>query len=475
MLRQPRVRQCTGPAVTDATEQPHRTNLVPSLAVCVVGLGYVGSVVAASLAARGVRTVGVDVKKDVVEALMRGVAPIGEPGLPERIEAGRARGTLTATLDLAAAVAQTDLSLVCVGTPVGPDGRLVETYVLDACETIARAAVAANRPHTIVVRSTVPPGLFERVSARLREAVGAAFGATVSLALNPEFLREGAAVRDLEHPEIIVYATNHAQAAAHLEALYADQHDRLVRTEPGNAEVLKLVANVWHALKVSFANEVARIAGPSGVDAFAVMELLCRDKRLNTSAAYLRPGLPFGGACLTKDVSSLAAHAKAYGVSTPVLANILASNNAHIDHFVRAVLDRNPRRVAVIGIGFKPGAADVRDSAPVKLVLALLDAGVSVAVADSAVLAAKVPPLGIHALRAALGDDRAEASASVAAAIHEADVIVTAHPSIDDCRTLAEIRPRVPVLDAAGELVQKLDPAMRAGLDVIEVLAQGPR
>jgi GDP-mannose 6-dehydrogenase len=454
--------------VSDTIEHPSRD----SLAVSVVGLGYVGAVVAASLAARGLVTYGVDVKPAVVEALAAGIAPIDEPHLGDRIARGLARGTLQATLDLDMATGATDLSLVCVGTPVGPDGRLVETFVLDACEAIARAAVKRHRSHTIVVRSTVPPGLHGRVSARIRAAIGDAFGTLVTLALNPEFLREGAAVRDLEEPELIAFATLHEDAAKRIEALYADQRDRLVRTDPGNAEVLKLVANVWHALKVSFANEVARIAAPSSVDAFAVMELLCRDKRLNTSAAYLKPGLPFGGACLTKDVSSLASHAAAHGVDTPVVANILASNAAHVRHFVDAVMERRPQRVAVIGIGFKPGAADVRDSAPVKLVLELLDRGAHVSVADSAVLASKIPPLGIDALRAALGDERAEASASVAAAIQRADVIVTAHPSADDCRTLAELRPRVPVLDTAGELLRRLNPEERVALQVDEVLAR---
>jgi GDP-mannose 6-dehydrogenase len=447
------------------------TPMPPELTVTVVGLGYVGCVIAASLAARGVRTFGVDRKPDVVAALARGVAPIDEPGLAARVAEGMARGTLHPRIDLREAVAASDLSLVCVGTPVGPDGRLVEGFVLDACEDIARAAVAAGRSHTIVVRSTVPPGHHERASRRIADAVGSAFGALVTLAENPEFLREGSAVKDVEEPEIVVYATRHEEAAARLEALYVADRSILVRTDPGNAEVLKLAANVWHALKVSFANEIARIATPSGVDAFAVMDLLCRDRRLNTSAAYLRPGLPFGGACLTKDVSSLAAQARATGVNAPVIDGILASNLAHVDHFVQAVLAYRPRRVAVVGIGFKPGAADVRDSAPVKLVLALLDAGVEVAVADSAVLAARIPPLGLDALRAALGDDRAVASASVADAVQGADVVVAAHPSTADCRTIADMRPRVVVLDAAGELSRRLDPAARAGLHLVEVLA----
>lgn len=440
------------------------------MAVTVVGLGYVGCVIAASLAAKGVRTFGVDVKPEVVDALAHGVAPMDEPGLAERIGQGLARGTLFPQLDSASAVAESDVSLVCVGTPSGPDGTLVETDVLDACEAIARAAATASRSHTIVIRSTVPPGLYDRASRRIRAAVGAAFGELVTLALNPEFLREGTAIKDVEEPELIVYATLHEVAAERLEALYAGEKDHLVRTDPGNAEVLKLVANVWHALKVSFANEVARIAAPARVNGFEVMELLCRDRKLNTSAAYLRPGLPFGGACLTKDVSSLAAQAKVTEIDAPIISNILGSNAAHVDYFVQAVLRHNPRRVAVVGIGFKAGATDVRDSAPIKLVLALLDANVEVAVVDSAVLAARIAPRGLDALRAALRDERAHPSASIADAVQGADVIVAAHPSFADCQTLSEMRPRVPIIDAAGELSRHLAPEARARLDLVFVL-----
>lgn len=438
--------------------------------VTVVGLGYVGSVVAASLAAKGVPTYGVDVKREVVEALARGVAPMDEPQLAERIQEGLRRQCLFPTLDLAAAVAASDVSLVCVGTPLGEDGTLVVGDVLDACEAIARAAVKASRSHTVVIRSTVPSGMHERVSKRIRDAVGAAFGDLVTLALNPEFLREGSAVRDVEEPELVVYATLHERAAQRVELVYADQRQFLVRTDPGSAEVLKLVANVWHALKVSFANEVARIAEPANVDPFAVMELLCRDKKLNTSAAYLRPGMPFGGACLTKDVSALAAQGRALGVDMPVVASILESNGAHVDYFVRAVLRHAPKRVAVVGIGFKAGTTDVRDSAPMKLVRALLDADVEVSVVDSAVLAARIPPLGLDALRAALRDERATPSASIADAVQRADLIVAAHPCPADSRALAEMAPSVPIIDAAGELARQLDPEARAHLHLVQVL-----
>ncbi|HEY2365278.1 MAG TPA: nucleotide sugar dehydrogenase [Polyangiaceae bacterium] len=440
------------------------------ITVTVVGLGYVGCVVAASLAAKGVTTYGVDVKRAVVDALARGIAPVDEPKLAERIQTGLAKACLLPMMDLAASVAKSDVSLICVGTPLAPDGTLVDTDVLAACEAIARAAVAASRSHTIVIRSTVPSGMHERVSKRLRSAIGAAFGELVTLALNPEFLREGTAVRDVEEPELVVYATLHEQAAQRIEVLYEDQRQFLVRTDPGSSEILKLVANVWHALKVSFANEVARIAEPAQVDPFAVMDLLCKDKKLNVSAAYLRPGLPFGGACLTKDVSGLAMQARTLGVEAPMISSILGSNSAHVDYFVRAVMQHQPKRAAVVGIGFKAGTTDVRDSAPMKLVQALLDAGVEVSVVDSAVLAARIPPLGLDALRAALRDERARPSASIADAVQQADVIVAAHPCPADCRTLAEMAPAVPIIDAAGELTRALSAEQRARLNLVHVI-----
>lgn len=434
-------------------------------AIAVIGLGYVGTVVAASLASAGRQVIGVDRRPELVDALCEGVAPIPEPGLPERLARARMQGTLRCTTDLASAVKASAASLVCVGTPVGADGKLVETDVLEACEAIARAA---EGPHVIVIRSTVPPGLHARASARV-----ATVSPAVGVALNPEFLREGNAIADHEEPELIVFATEHAHAASFIEALYAEQRDRLHRTDPATAEVLKLVNNAWHAAKVAFANEVARVTRPIGVDPFAVMRLLCADEKLNTSAAYLRPGLPFGGACLTKDVASLAAHAAEHAVDAPLLGSLLRSNDAHLDYLVDAVMKHAPQQAAIVGVGFKPGASDVRDSAPVKLVHRLLDAGVHVTVADAGILDATVPPLGIDALRAALGDPRAQAAPSVAHAVAGADVIVVGHPCEADRRQLVELAPAVPILDAAGELSRKLSDEEREKLAPVVVLSRG--
>ncbi|MCB9595055.1 MAG: nucleotide sugar dehydrogenase [Sandaracinaceae bacterium] len=432
-------------------------------AVAVVGLGYVGNVVAASLAAAGRHVIGVDRRPEVVASLEQGRAPIREPELQERIDAARALGTLRATTSLEEAVAASCASLVCVGTPLGDDGKLDETDLLAACEQVARA-VPAGREHVIVIRSTVSPGTHGRLGAHLASALGAAFGQQITLALNPEFLREGSAVADLERPQLIVYATEHDAAARFCEALYADHAELLQRTDPASSEMLKLVNNAWHALKVAFANEVARAAAPAGVDPFAVMELLCRDTKLNASAAYLRPGLPFGGACLTKDVASLSAHASRHGVDAPLIGAILSSNRAHLEHLVEAVLAHEPKQTAIIGVGFKPGAPDVRDSAPVKLVRELLDRGVHVTVADSAVLDARVPPLGLLALQQALGDPRAQAAPTVAHAVAGADVIVVGHPCRADRDAIVALEPTVPILDAGGELTRTLSDAERERL-----------
>ena len=431
--------------------------------VAVIGLGYVGNVVAASLAASGRRVIGVDRRPEVVASIEAGVAPIREPLLQERIERGLTLGTLRASTDLAASVADAGASLVCVGTPLGDDGKLDETDLFGACEQVMRAVPEGNE-HVLVIRCTVSPGTHARLSAHLRGHFGDVFGGRVTLALNPEFLREGSAVKDLEDPELIVYASEHEPAARFCEALYEEQRDRLSRTDPASAEMLKLVNNAWHALKVGFANEVARVAGPVGVDPFAVMELLCRDKRLNASAAYLRPGLPFGGACLTKDVASLSTHASRHGIDAPLIGSILSSNRAHLEYLVEAVLAHAPKQTAIVGVGFKPGAADVRDSAPVKLVRELLDRGVHVTVADSAVLDARVAPLGLLALSEALGDPRAQAAPSVAHAVAGADVIVVGHPSRADRDALVALEPSVPILDAGGELTRTLSDEEREKL-----------
>jgi GDP-mannose 6-dehydrogenase len=324
----------------------------------------------------------------------------------------------------------------------------------------------------------VPPGLYAQAKARVATTLSErGVRAKVSLALNPEFLREGSAVKDREEPELVVYATDDEPAVPVIEGLWAGHEKRIVRTDPASAEVLKLVANAWHALKVSFANEgVARIARPIGVDPFEVMELLCRDTKLNTSAAYLRPGMPFGGACLVKDVSALETFRAERRRLGARLGRGARQQTAPTSITSSPRSSRESQSAwRVVGIGFKPGAADVRDSAPVMLVQALLDAGLSVSVADASVIDAKVPPLGLLALEAALDDPRARAVESVAEAVEGADVVVVAHPSEADRKALVALwkagqGPRGVVLDAGGELSRKLSEPDREVLAPVVVL-----
>jgi GDP-mannose 6-dehydrogenase len=433
-------------------------------------------VCSSDLAASGRSVIGVDVREAVVEAMAAGRAPLAEPLLEDRLAKARALGTLGATLDLGHAVASTDAALVCVGTPRGADGELDTTALLGAITAIARA-VPAGATYSIIVRSTVPPGLY--ASARTAIDAVRAPSASIGLALNPEFLREGSAVRDREEPQLVVYAADAPHTEAALRAIYREHAARLVACDPASAEVLKLVNNAWHALKVSFANEVARISRPLGVDPFELMQLLCRDTKLNTSAAYLRPGMPFGGACLVKDMASLATYAEHHDVRVPVMQHVLASNEAHLAHLVDAVLSHRaeastaaPRRVAIVGIGFKPGAPDVRDSAPVAMAIALLDRGLAVRVADANVLDARVPPLGIDALKVALGDPRAVACETVEDAVREADVVVVGHPAEADRHALVALAPslRGRVLDVSGELSRALSEPERRSLAPVDVL-----
>ncbi len=415
----------------------------------------------------GRHIVGVDRRAELVESLNAQKAPIDEPALNDRLERARDLGTLRATTSISDALLNASASFICVGTPTGADGRLDDADVLAAIDEICRA-LPPEREHIIVVRSTVPPGLYKRANELIRERERP----NVSLALNPEFLREGSAISDLESPEMVVYATDDAKADVFLRRLYAHQDQLLHATTPSTAEVLKLVCNAWHALKVSFANEVARVAQPVGVDPFAVMKLLCQDTKLNTSAAYLRPGLPFGGACLVKDVAALDGYAGEHNVEAPVIGAILKSNGAHLKHLLKAILAHKPARVAVIRVGFKTGATDVRDSAPVRLVQRLLDQNIRTSVADSGVLAARIPPLGVDALKAALGDARAHACQSVEEAIEDADVVVVGHPSKHDGRALAALAPDAPILDIAGELARVLTEKERGALAHVVVLSE---
>src|SRR5262245_20950249 len=291
------------------------------------GLGYVGSVSAAALAADGHTVVGVDVNADKVAAVNAGRSPIVEPGLDDLLAQGVAEGRLRATTDAAEAVRASEVSLLSVGTPSRRNGSLDLTYLERVSEQIGRALRETPDYHVVVVRSTVLPGTtHEMIIPALERESGKKYGEGFGVSVNPEFLREGSAIKDFRKPPLTLVGHNHAADAGGTIALYQSIDAPLVSTSIRVAEMMKYTSNTWHALKVVFANEIGNLCKRLDIDSHEVMDIFCRDEKLNLSSYYLKPGFAFGGSCLPKDVRALQYRAKEVDVDLPVIASILPSN-----------------------------------------------------------------------------------------------------------------------------------------------------
>lgn len=350
--------------------------------VSVFGLGYVGAVTSACLSSNGHHVIGVDVSNEKVARILRGESPIVEPGLQSRLSDGVAAGTLTATTDPVEAVLKTSLSMISVGTPPSEHGRPDLGFVFAVCEEIGRAVALKGIAHTVVIRSTIPPGTLSRCAEILGNAAGAV---PVHVAFNPEFLREGSAIADYYAPPYTIIGTEDPVAEADIRSLYSAVEADVYVVEPEAAEMIKYVANAWHATKIAFANEVGRVAKSFDVDGREVMSMIARDTKLNVSAAYMRPGFAYGGSCLPKDLDSLLFFAHLNQVSTPLLASVPKSNDVMIESAVQHVLSSGARTIAVMGLAFKSGTDDLRESPSVKLCKRLIGEGVSIKVYDSSV------------------------------------------------------------------------------------------
>jgi GDP-mannose 6-dehydrogenase len=359
--------------------------------VSVFGLGYVGSVSAASVAADGHRVIGVDVTPSKVAAINEGRSPIVENGLDDLIRDTVSRGLLRATADPVEAVAQSDVSLLCVGTPSRRNGSLDLTYLTRVCEEIGEALRDKDGYHLVVVRSTVLPGTTHDVVIPALEAEsGKKYGEGFGVSVNPEFLREGSALKDFRQPPLTLVGHNHAADAAGTLALYEKVEAPLVSTTIRAAEMIKYASNAFHALKVCFANEIGNLCKRLGIDSHDVMDIFCRDGKLNLSPYYLKPGFAFGGSCLPKDVRALQYRAKEVDLTVPVLQAILPSNQLQIQHAIDAVLETGRKRVGLLGFSFKAGTDDLRESPIVILAEALLGKGCSLRIYDHNVSLAKL-------------------------------------------------------------------------------------
>jgi GDP-mannose 6-dehydrogenase len=352
--------------------------------VAVFGLGYVGTVSAACLAANGHDVWGVDPDEMKVAAISAGHSPVVEPGLQPLLAKSVAAGTLHASVSPVAAMENADVSLLCVGTPSSTSGEANLAYIYRVVEDLVQPLTEsppAQGCHTIVIRSTVPPGTVDDVTAVVQSAFGET-GLDVTVAVCPEFLREGTGIADFLSPPYTVIGASDLRAIDTVSQLFAFLGAPLRVVHPRTAEALKYACNAFHATKVSFANELGRILSRLGVDSREVMEIFCEDTALNISPKYLRPGFAFGGSCLPKDLRSLLYLARAESIDVPLLSGALASNRLTIDNAIDRVVGSEGLRVALLGLSFKPGSDDLRESPYVDVAETLLGKGYEVRIYD---------------------------------------------------------------------------------------------
>jgi GDP-mannose 6-dehydrogenase len=400
--------------------------------VSVFGLGYVGSVSAASFAADGHQVVGVDINQDKVAALNAGRSPIVEPGLDVLVARGVADGRLRATTDTDEAVASSEVSLVSVGTPSRRNGSLDLSYLERVMTELGAALQKKSSYHVVVVRSTVLPGTTnERVIPLLEQASGKKYGDGFGVSVNPEFLREGTALKDFRKPPMTLVGHNHAADASGTIALYQSIDAPLVSTSIRVAEMLKYTSNAWHALKICFANEIGNLCKRLGMDSHEVMDVFCRDEKLNLSSYYLKPGFAFGGSCLPKDVRALQYRAKEVDIDLPVISQILPSNRLQIQHAFDAVMETGRKKIGLLGISFKAGTDDLRESPGVILAEALLGKGLSLRIFDKNVSLARLVGANKEYIETQIPHLSSLLCATVEEVVQQSEVIVVGNQSAE--------------------------------------------
>jgi GDP-mannose 6-dehydrogenase len=414
----------------------------------VFGLGYVGSVSAASFAADGHVVMGVDVNRGKVAAINAGRSPIVEPGLDDLLARSASAGRLRATTDAAAAVYDTEISLVCVGTPSRKNGSLELIHVERVCAQIGRALRDKPEYHVVVVRSTMLPGTtHELVIPTLERESGKRYGDGFGVSINPEFLREGTALEDFRKPPLTLVGHNHAADAGGTLALYQSIDAPLVTTTIRVAEMMKYASNTWHALKVCFANEIGNLCKRLGVDSHEVMDVFCRDEKLNLSSRYLRPGFAFGGSCLPKDVRALQYRAKEVDVELPVISSILPSNRLQIQQAFDQILETGKKKIGLLGFSFKAGTDDLRESPIVILAEMLLGKGLQLAIYDRNVSLARLVGTNKEYIEKQIPHLSSLLRSSIDDVIATSEVLVVGNRSSEFPAALARTRPDQVVVD----------------------------
>jgi len=353
------------------------------LKISVFGLGYVGTVSAGCLAHDGHEVVGVDPLQVKVDLINQGHSPIIEEKIGDIIADNVASGRLRATGDPAEAICNTELSFICVGTPSQASGNLDLRFIRRICEQIGQALKHKAARHTVVIRSTILPGTMHGIVIPvLEEFSGKKAGKDFGVCHNPEFLREGSAVKDFNRPPKTVIGELDQASGSLLAKLYEKLDAPLIRTSLDTAEMVKYVDNCWHALKIGFANEIGNICKVQGIDSHEVMKIFCEDRKLNISPAYLVPGFAFGGSCLPKDLRALSYKAKMSDLNLPILSSILPSNEMQVNRGLQLIMERGHKRVGVLGFSFKAGTDDLRESPVIEVIERLLGKGYDLRIYD---------------------------------------------------------------------------------------------
>lgn len=428
--------------------------------IIVLGIGYVGTITAAGLASKGHDVVGIDVDESKVEGIRRGLSPVVEPGIAELVATGVASGRLTATTDFGSALDGADVSLVCVGTPSTSRGSTDLSYLTRALTDLREAMEGARPPasghHSVVIRSTVPPGTGAAEVAPLFAPEGLPAGWSVGTAMCPEFLREGSGVADFYDPPFVVVGTEDERTESTLAELFAFLGQGIHHVDVPTAEALKYACNAFHAVKITFANEVGRLFCEFGVDARQVMRIFCEDDKLNLSAAYLRPGFAFGGSCLPKDLRALQDLARLAAVDIPMISATTVSNELVIRHVVDRVLATGLTHVCLLGLSFKSDTDDVRESPSLELAERFVGKGLEVRIFDPIVNPDLLVGANLRHLQSRLTHVNRLLVASPDDALRSAEVAIVVSTDRSVQSALLAHPPRV-VLDMSGALGEQVE------------------
>jgi GDP-mannose 6-dehydrogenase len=418
------------------------------LSVSIFGLGYVGSVSAACFASMGHRVIGVDVSRAKVEMLDSGRTPIIEARMSELVAEAKKRGLLRATTDATEAVLNSDVSFVCVGTPSLKNGKLDLSHIESVAREIGAAIRQKKAPHIFVLRSTVLPGTTETVVLPILEKEsGKKCGQDFTVCYNPEFMREGSAVADFLNPPYTILGASDSNHLAPLRELYKDVPATLYETTIPVAEMVKYFSNCYHALKVGFANEMGTMCKHLGVDAQAVTKIFTSDTKLNISSAYLSPGFAFGGSCLPKDLRAITYKAKELDLKLPVLESLMPSNAEHVDRAVDMVMSTGKKKIAQLGLSFKAGTDDLRESPQVQLIKRLMGEGLEVRVWDEDVSLGRLAGANRQYIEEVIPHIGSVLSADLEAVLRNAEVVILGNKSASKERLAKHLRPDQIVID----------------------------